>query len=205
MRKPIKICAVILLLCIGNAEADWMAIDYPGASRTSVTDIDEGILVGTYWSSNGDSFGFLYDGTNWTSFDVSMWRSAAANTWITGIDGDTLVGFYTDIYGYRYGFSYSESSGLIKYNAPGATETTMLGIEGNNIVGYYIDAAPLPRPHGFIYDGTNWTILARTASRVSDIEGNTIVGWYENILQMRNHGLVYDGTNWTTLDVPGAT
>lgn len=62
--------------------------------------------------------------------------------------------------------------------------------------------------HGVLYDGTSWTVLdapdAVAQTNAQDIEGNTIVGYYQDAFGT-HHGFVYDGNTWTTLDEPGAS
>jgi len=82
-----------------------------------------------------------------------------------------------------------------KLDAPGATWTEVLGIDGENLVGYASNNNEA-WGHGFLYDGTSWTML--DTSEVWDIDGGNLVGNYGE------HGFLYDGTSLTTLDFPGA-
>jgi hypothetical protein len=94
--------------------------------------------------------------------------------------------------------AYALAGTLKTFDAPDATQTYARGISGSNIVGYYADTSG--KEHGFIYDGTNWTILNRPGAigtRAMGIDGGHIVGnFYDN---QGEHTFLYDGTNWTTI------
>ena len=86
--------------------------------------------------------------------------------------------------------------------------TNIRGIFGNRMVGYFQTAVS---QQGFIYDGTNYTILnhpkATTGTHGTYPFGiygsNNVVGYYlsNNIA----HGFAYDGTNYSTIDFPTGT
>ena len=76
-----------------------------------------------------------------------------------------------------------------------------MGIDGSNIVGFYEEA------HGFLYDGTTWTVLDMPGANwtyIHGIDGSNIVGQYLDE-HRGGHGFLYNGTSWLTLDMPGAT
>lgn len=67
-------------LAVSPARADtnppprftFQTFDIPGASETSISDIrNDGTLVGRFKDTNGLSFGFVQDGTNRLTFNVT--------------------------------------------------------------------------------------------------------------------------------------
>ncbi len=70
--------------------ANWMSLDYPGATATYPNGIDGSNIVGSYIDSGGISHGFIYDGANWTTIDYP----GAAGTSIHGIEGENIVGSF---------------------------------------------------------------------------------------------------------------
>ena len=54
-------------------------------------------------------------------------------------------------------------------------------IQGNSVVGVVYTDNTYTSSKGFLYDGTNWTLLempGATSTRANGIDGNTIVGDY---------------------------
>ena len=52
--------ALIVMFCIGYADAGWTTLDAPGATWTAASGIDGGNIVGVYWDSSNVHHGFLY-------------------------------------------------------------------------------------------------------------------------------------------------
>ncbi len=125
----------------------------------------------------------------------------STNTYALGIQGNNIVGCYFDpSNGWAsHGFLYDRTtwSTLDVPELAGLVGTILEGVDGQNIVGY------LDVGIGVRYDGTTWTPFAN-AMQLHDIEGNRMVGLYEDD-PFHRHGLFYDGTTWTTLDYPGST
>jgi hypothetical protein len=199
----------------------WTTIDYPGDTNTFPTGINGNNIVG-YCKDNSGVHGFLYDGTNWTNIT----HPGSALTYVEGISGNNMIGYWNDSpqsalnsQGFIYdgtnwttipiiprGIDGSNIVGgnkvynittqsLTTINYPGAATTSLMGISGNNIVGYYTESS-FPIPHGFLYDGTNWTALTIKAFTPVGIDGSNIV----------NDSLLYNfiTQSATTLKYPGA-
>jgi len=140
--------AMLAALCtMQYAEADWITIDAPGASRTYLYGTDGTNVVGHYFGASG-SHAFLYDGTNWSPVDFP----GAYLTSPMDIEGGKIVGTY-DGWTTPHGFQYDGTTwGTIDF--PGAPQTSIFGIDGGHIVGCH----GLPGAyHGFVYDGIDWT------------------------------------------------
>ncbi|MBN2270771.1 MAG: PEP-CTERM sorting domain-containing protein [Sedimentisphaerales bacterium] len=118
-------------------------LDFPGAEETSAHGIDGGKIVGSYWDSDWNGHGFLYDGSTWMTLDFpdAEWTIAG------DIDGDSIVGIYRDSDRNVHGFLYDGSTWMT-LDFPDAEWTRAYGIDGAKIVGSYEDASGT---HGFIY------------------------------------------------------
>ena len=89
---------VAVLCATGTAQANWVTLDYPGATHTYATDIDGNRIVGYYRDASGEH-GFLYYGTTWSTLDFP----GADYTGLHGIDGDNIIG---SAGGMIYGFEF---------------------------------------------------------------------------------------------------
>ena len=107
MKKSIAICVMIVLFTAGYAMADWTTIDFPGAYYTEVYDIDGSNIVGCYEIASGDRYGFLYNGTTWTTLVAPEARITSAETCAFGSNGSNIVGFYYGASGGMRGFLYN--------------------------------------------------------------------------------------------------
>jgi hypothetical protein len=76
-------------------------------------------------------------------------------------------------------------------------------------VGYYIGLSD-GRYHGFVYDRDdpeNWVTIDPIGSVKTillGIEGDNLVGFYNDSASTDHHGFHYDGTSYTVLDAPEA-
>jgi hypothetical protein len=193
--------AIIGLSGQGLGTPVWTTLDYPTAHPndhidTEALGIDGGKIVGTL----GGQQGFLYDGTDWSSFAYSgsYWTSA------TDVSGSTIIGTRADKYRtVTHGF-VCDNTGWTIFDHPDATSTFPQGMSGTAITGYYIGGDGVAR--GFLYDSGNWTTLNYPGARITrpfGISGNKIVGTFDD--SEGRHGFVYDGTTWAMLDFPGAS
>jgi len=171
-------------------------------------------IVGSYADSSGSPYGYLYDGSNYTTLIAPF--QDVHRTYAYGIDGSNIVGAYyvNNIFGTpaagNYGYLYDGSS-YATINDPNAhsdsgyqTNTYAFGISGSNIVGYYQDNND--NFHGFLYHNGTYTTLDYApagATFLYGIDGVNIVGTYEDPL-FKYHGFVYNLNNdtYTTLDDP---
>jgi hypothetical protein len=178
----------------------WGTIDFPGAAQTCVYAIDGGYIVGCY-GLPGAYHGFLYDGMNWTTLDAP----GASMTYALGIDIDrgargTIVGYggMAPDYGWLYDI---DTKAFTPFYGPGGGRAFPFDIEGNNIIGSYHDGGGTP--HGFLYDGANWTTLdfrGAIGTYPFDIDGRNIVGYYD-APGSPGHGFLYQ---MPAVPAPGA-
>jgi uncharacterized membrane protein len=138
--------------------------DYPGASNTDATGVnDTGSIVG-YWSSGGFRHGFLLTGGIYTSIDVPGADPATKpGTRPHGINNaGTIVGEYADLSGMIHGFVLSNGI-YTTLDYPGALSTKAGGInDAGTIVGEYTDANG--HNHGFLATPTSTPVLTLTKS-----------------------------------------
>jgi hypothetical protein len=90
----------------------YQTLDVPSAvSFTYASGIDGNNIVGSYKGSTVAMYGFLYDGSTYTTIDYPL----AISTWIYGIDGNNIVGSYKDSANVYHGFiaSIPEPSSII--------------------------------------------------------------------------------------------
>ena len=72
--KGISGSKIVTDTCIYDIDSrTWGIIVFPGASVTSIEGIDGDIVVGSYGGLNPagvfSTHGFIYDGTNWVTYD----------------------------------------------------------------------------------------------------------------------------------------
>jgi hypothetical protein len=158
-----------------------------------VTGISGNNIVG-YYGTSVNQHGFIYDGTNWKTFDISSERS----TVLLGISGNNIVGEYEDsvFIGLYHSFLYDGTTWTtIPLMAFGVGPGINYGIDDDIIVTsnqiYNIATQSLTTLN---YPGASRTMIC-------GVDGSNLVGSYDN------HGFVYNMTtqNWTTIDYPEAT
>jgi hypothetical protein len=203
--NPFAPLTMALLLIPAPAMAQFMTLDFPGATATFANDInDSGEIVGTYYLLNGDSRGFLYDGSNYTTihYPNADWSEA------TGINqqGD-IVGFYGyNTENFFHGFLRTATIGTFTSIDRGGRWNTMP--QDINMSGAI---AGCVHNHGAMFgwvlqggaftaetSGESWTGYAMYTS-VTD--GGTLVGWYWSANFIRSFVLV--GTGRTDFQFPG--
>src|SRR5262245_41158 len=122
----------------------YTKLDVPNSSQTFATDInDSGVIVGSYNSLIDHlNHGFVYDGTTWTTLDVTGYPSTTNPQGIN--DAGDIVGFVIDAQNVSHGFVYSNGTYTIT-DVPGATDTRFYDInDSGQIVGYSSNH------HGFV-------------------------------------------------------
>jgi hypothetical protein len=101
------------------------------------------------------NYGFVYDGSTFTTIDNPL---GGGGTYVTGIDGNNIVGYYTSVNQFQqitgnYGFVYDGSTFTTIDNPLGGGGTYVTGIDGNNIIGYYTSVNQFQQitgNHGFM-------------------------------------------------------
>ncbi len=178
------------------ARADFVTLDFPGASATWATAIDGNNVIGDYWTpSSSGSHGFLYNGSSFTTIDVPGFTHVD----LRGISGSNIVGTSFDGGGGEQPFLYNGST-VTPISPPGALSTTVFGVSGNTVLGDFWNNFGV---HPFLQNGSTPTVLSllEGAQAVAyGISGTTVVGWQPAIGQ----GVIYDGTTLTAVNVPGA-
>ena len=123
------------------------------------------------------------------------------DTWMEGAGNGYICG-----YSYAGGFTYDGTTWrTYNHNWSGYSAPIVTGASGNMIVGRVQETSGEQPMHGFLYDGTAWTIIDKpeaTSTIICGTNGSLFVGQYN---LSGSHGFTYDGTTWTTLDKPGAS
>ena len=183
-------------------------LDAPGAVYTHPYGIDGDNIVGVYWYESGPSYGFLYNGSNWTTLSMPEGDPVPF-----GIDGSNIVGsYYDNSDNNHHGFLCDGSTWTtLDMHGINHSDMALVDISGSNIVGWYYGGTSdwtSYKYHSFLYDGATWTNLdmpGADATYVSAISGNNIVGSYQSVDDpFHAHGFIYDGLTWATIDAPGA-
>jgi hypothetical protein len=156
--------------------SSYTTLDVPGADSTWASGISSNNIVGSYIPTGSlGRVGFVYDGSSYTTLSFP----GATSTQAYGIDGNNIVGVYgSSTKGYPIGFVYNGSTYTTLI-----TGTQAFGISGNDIVGAYNGFANNHfGEHGFLYDGSGYTILEApggTQTWAYGISGGNIVGYYQ--------------------------
>jgi len=134
-------------------------IDYPGASYTEASGINNaGQVVGSY-EGPYYSHGFLESGRSFTTIDVPTIDVPGASSTLgaSGINNaGQVVGTYVDASGNSHGFLESGGS-FTTIDYPGAWDTRASGInDAGQVVGSYEDASG---GHGFLESGGSFTTI----------------------------------------------
>jgi len=200
-----------------QGQYNFTPVDYPGASQTSARAVSGTNLVGFYIDSRGNEYGYIYNGSTWTTLsDPLAGIGPSGGTAAAGISSTNIVGVYWDTSGNQHGFLY-DGRNWTKLDDPNAAPgpnagTAAQGISGTSIVGWYVDAEGVN--HGFFYSisSSNWTTLddpfagsrSGQGTFANGISGTNIVGQYYDI-NGAIHGFLYDGVAWATIDDPSGS
>lgn len=194
-----------------NVSRSFTTLDDPlaGPLGTVATAISGTNIAGYYHDTNGVVYGFVYDGTNYTT--VSGTAQTGGPT-LYGISGGTFVGCSMD--GNTYDGVYGTLGGsLTTLNDPLGTINCMEGIEGSKMVGWYgFVKNGLEYDYGYLYNGSTFTTLndpmadapKGAGTYAMGISGSNIVGYY-TAKTNHTYGFIYNGKSYATLDNPSAS
>jgi hypothetical protein len=130
-----------------------VTLSVPGAennANTRALGVSGNNVVGEYIDGSGHQYGFLYNGSSYTTLNVP----GSYGTIACGVSGNNIVGCYQTTSGQVDAFLYNGTS-YTTLNIPGDDGNAQAwGISGNKIVGYYYDgsytvgflATPVPEP-----------------------------------------------------------
>ena len=182
----------------------FTSIDYPGASSTGVTDInDTGDMVGIYTGADGLTHGFLLSGGKFTGIDVPGARLTSPNG--INANGD-IVGHYND--GQRaYGFLLRGGKFTPLDCAPSRSAAAYKINSAGDIAGYVYPAQAGAPSVGAVWRGgvcTTSEYRPEEARRTMTMyfglndSGVAVGHWATN--GGSSHGIVYSKGNFTQTD-----
>jgi probable HAF family extracellular repeat protein len=168
-----------------------------GAVNTQAYGINNaGQVVGATATGNG-TYGFLYDGGNFTNFSVP---SGSPVTIAFGINSTGQIVGYGQAGGYNEGFLYLGST-VDVLKVPGAEHTVAYGINSTcEIVGF----SQGTRTSGFIYNNGVYTVINFPGSTFTQLRAindlGQIVGTYIDA-SGNNHPFMYEKGNYDEITV----
>ncbi|HEY7002435.1 MAG TPA: hypothetical protein VH330_11915 [Candidatus Udaeobacter sp.] len=132
--------------CTGHVEFTPTYVDFPGATLTVVTGMNNpGLAVGFYDDSAGAEHGFTFDGRHYSRLD---YPGSILTDALKINDAGMIVGTFVDASGGEHGFSYRRGQWR-QIDFPGASDTEAYGINAaGDIVGVYDGFQPVT--HGFV-------------------------------------------------------
>ena len=148
----------------------WYAIANPSGIHTEIYDIDDGRIVGRFYSDSSISHGFRFDGATWSQIDAP----GASKTVVTGIDGTWLAGNAL-VSGTWHGFVFDGSAWEF-IDSPDQSRLTVWGIDQQRVVGFYGD-------HGFVASTTDFVSIdvpGATWTQVTGLEGSLVFGKFKD-------------------------
>lgn len=185
----------------------YTTVDNPSATWGDYAYGISGNNIVGYWRPDPNTgYGYLYDGTSYTTVVDPLGLYAGA----MGISGNLIVGQYNSggsVHGFRYNSSTNSYTTIDDPHGAGSIVGWARGIDDSNIVGLYTDAGG--QTHGFLYNGTTYATLddplATSGTMANGISGDNIVGSYTDA--GGTHGFLYSisANIYTTLDDPLAT
>lgn len=133
----------------------FTAVNVIGAVSVTATGINNNGVISGFYSTGGQTFGFLLNGSQLTSFE----QTGSTNTMFLGVNNNGLaVGTFMDANGIQHGIEYDVATGksTIIDDPLGLGGTVLNGInDKGQLVGFYTDAAgnvdgvlatPVPEP-----------------------------------------------------------
>ena len=149
-------------------------------ANTAVNGIVGSTVFGSYTtllplSQTSTQLGFVYDGTNYTTYE----RPGALSTQIRAISNGVIYGTYAMQTGPQRGFKLVGGQ-YYDFGPDNSIMSMPFGASGNNVVGFYLGTDYIQ--HGYIYDGSTFTTFDYSSPGVIGtgllgISGNTLLGY----------------------------
>ena len=133
-------------VCTGHVEFTPTYVDFPGATFTVATGINNaGLAVGFYNDTSGAQHGFTFDGSNYSALDYP--GSLLTDPFKIN-DAGVIVGTFVDGSFGVHGFSY-QNGAWTRLDFPGSSDTEVFGVNAaGTIVGTYDGYQPVT--HAFV-------------------------------------------------------
>jgi len=190
--------------CIGHLEIQPTLIEYPNATLTVATAInDSSQIVGFYFDQSDNVHGFIYDHGKYTQLDYP----GAIETDLFGINNvGQIAGYYLDTAGLPHGFVYFQGR-YFPVDFPGATVTVAFGINSRgDVIGAYGDASAVT--HGFALQNGQFRSVDTPFGSQSEVSSINDFGHMAGIAFDNPsgpiHGFIFGGSSFSRFDFPGA-
>jgi hypothetical protein len=196
-------------------QSNFRNVNYPSAADTQVASVNnKKALAGFYADGNGATFGFVYTGGIWYSFqEPHAGKGKRSVTEIFAInDASLAVGFYKDKSGKDYAFEVNVPTGVYSgVRPPGAGNAVATGITGRgDVAGYMTNASKVTV--GFLLRQGTYTRFSYPGATSTKFLGITvhdqIVGSYVDSAGA-THGFLLtnpleESISWQPIDEPNA-
>jgi probable HAF family extracellular repeat protein len=192
--------------CTGHVEFAPTFVDYPGATFTAVTGINNlGSATGFYYDAAGEH-GFIFAGGKFSTLDYPGSLATVARR-IN--DAGTVVGTFVDASGGTHGFSYTKGA-WTQIDFPGSFDTEVSGINAaGDIVGVYDGTQPIT--HGFSLQNGQYQRIdtpfgtQSEALAINNLGSITGLGWTDpNPFVAPFTAFVLSNKGFSTFQFPGS-
>lgn len=201
------------------SQASYTNENFPGSVQTQVVGINSNnfpTTVGFWVDGNDNNFGFVKQGSTFTTVTNPSTPAGAAFNQLLGVNNNNVaVGFYADANGnfqaYSYNIAGTTFAAITLPSNFNAMMTTATGINDAGVIsGFYVDTAG--NTHGFLDNGGTFSSFddpagAGTNTSFFGINNNgQVVGSFTDANDV-NNGLLYNilSNTWTTLNDPNAS
>lgn len=179
----------------------YVDIFVPGSTSTACVAIDGNNITGICFIG-GIRKVYIYNGSIYNSITIP---SGSPGAIVRDINNGYAVGSRFSIGGFLSEGFITDGLTFTAYNAFNSNITEFFAIDNNNIVG--VSTAFSRR--GFLFNGTTYTEIGFPAgSNVTvpiDIDGNNVVGYYQDSGSLILRGFLYNGTTYTDIFFPSGT
>lgn len=178
---------------------NFTTVDYPGADSSIANDFNSGIVVGSFYTQNGES-GLVFSKNSYHSFGFG---SAYTDIRAINFSGQVVGDYYDGSKGLYFGYMYDGST--VTTIAPsGALSSYAFDISDSGVVvGDYEDSSHAS--HGFVYAGGVYTAIDYPGALNTEVWGinasGTMVGTYMDSA-FKDHGFQLRNNHFVSINFP---
>jgi hypothetical protein len=190
--------------CTGHIEFKPTFIEFPGASFTAVTGINNRGDVTGFYNDAAGQHGFVLTSGRFSTLDFP--GGVVTDPYKIN-DSGMVVGAFTDAFGLTHGFSYSHGT-WTQIDFPGSSDTEAFAVNSTgDIVGVYDASQPIT--HGFLLTGAKFQTIETpygiqsAAQGINDFGVITGFGWSDPFTGPYT-GFKLRNNSFTRFDFPGS-